>query len=68
MRLPASPTRRRVADHQITRYDDGGGQVEGIAFQHQLPENVAGRGRKTVRLKVGPGDITQYDQDIVCHP
>jgi hypothetical protein len=62
------PYEAEVSDHQITRYDDGGGQVEGTAMQRELPQNVAGRGRKTVRLKVGPGDITQYDQDIACHP
>lgn len=57
-----------VSDHQVTRYDDGGGQVDGIAMQRELPQDVAGRGRKTVRLKVGPGDVAQYDQDIVCRP
>jgi hypothetical protein len=57
-----------VKDHQVTRFDDRGGQVNGIAMQMELPQNVAGRGRKTVRLTVGPGDVTQFDQDVVCHP
>jgi hypothetical protein len=62
------PYDAEVSDHQVTRYDDGGGQVDGIARQLELPQDAAGRGRKTVRLKVGPGGIAQYDQDIVCHP
>lgn len=62
------PYEAEVSDHQVTRYDDGGGQVEGIAMQRELPQNEAGRGRKTVRLKVGPGAVAQYDQDIDCHP
>lgn len=52
----------------VTRYDDGGGQVDGVAMQRELPQDVAGRGRKTVRLKVGPGDVARFDQEIVCHP
>jgi hypothetical protein len=62
------PYDAEVSDHQVTRYDDGGGQIEGIAMQRELPQNVAGRGSKRVRLKVGPGAIAQYDQDIDCHP
>lgn len=62
------PYEAEVSDHQVTRYDDGGGQVEGFAMQHELPQDVAGRGRKTVRLKVGPGAVARYDQDIICHP
>ena len=57
-----------VKDHQVTRFDDRGGEVNGTAMQMELPQNVAGRGRKTVRLTVGPGDVTQFDQDVVCHP
>lgn len=57
-----------VKDHQVTRFDDRGGQVDGMAMQMELPQNVAGRGRKTVRLTVGPGDVTRFDQDVVCHP
>jgi len=62
------PYQAEVSDHQVTRYDDGGGQVEGIAMQRELPQNVPGRGSKTVRLKVGPGAVAQYDQNIVCNP
>jgi hypothetical protein len=62
------PYDAEVSDHQVTRYDDGGGQVEGIAMQRELPQNMAGRGSKRVRLKVGPDAIAQYDQDIDCHP
>ena len=57
-----------VKDHQVTRFDDRGGQVNGMAMQMELPQNVAGRGRKTIRLMVGPGDVTRFDQDVVCHP
>jgi hypothetical protein len=57
-----------VKDHQVTRFDDRGGQVNGMAMQMELPQSVAGRGRKTVRLTVGPGDVARFDQDVVCHP
>jgi hypothetical protein len=57
-----------VKDHQVTRFDDRGGAVNGIAMQMELPQDVAGRGRKTVRLAVGPGEVTRFDQDVVCHP
>jgi hypothetical protein len=56
-----------VKDHQVTRFDDDGGQVNGVATQMELPQSEAGRGRKSVRLKVGPGSVTLYDQDIDCH-
>jgi hypothetical protein len=62
------PYEAEVSDHQVTRYDDGGGQVEGIAMQRELPQSVAGRGSKTVRLKVGPGEVAQYTQNVTCHP
>ncbi len=62
------PYEAEVKDHQVTRFDDGGGQVNGVAKQMELPQNVAGRGRKTVRLKVGPGGVTLFDLDVVCHP
>ena len=61
------PYEAEVNDHQVTRFDDDGGQVNGVATQMELPQNVAGRGRKSVRLKVGPGSVTLYDQDIDCH-
>ena len=57
-----------VKDHQVTQFDDRGGQVNGMAMQMELPQDVAGRGRKTVRLTVGPGDVTLYHQAVVCHP
>lgn len=57
-----------VKDHQVTQFDDRGGQVNGMAMQMELPQDVAGRGRKTVRLTVGPGDVTLFDQDVICHP
>lgn len=62
------PYEAEVKDHQVTRFDDGGGQVNGVATQMELPQSVAGRGRKSVRLKVGAGSVTLYDQDIDCHP
>ncbi|MEP6689470.1 MAG: hypothetical protein ABJC36_14060 [Gemmatimonadales bacterium] len=66
---PTGPSyEAEVKDHQVTRFDDRGGEVTGMAMQMELPQNVAGRGRKTVRLKVGPGGVTQFDLDVVCHP
>jgi hypothetical protein len=56
-----------VKDHQIARFDDDGGQVNGVATQMELPQGVAGRGRKSVRLQVGPGGVTLFDQDVSCH-
>jgi hypothetical protein len=57
-----------VKDHQVARFDDDGGQVSGLATQMELPQDVSGRGRKSVRLKVGPGSVTLSDQDIDCRP
>jgi hypothetical protein len=66
---PSGPSyEAEVKDHQVTRFDDRGGAVNGIAMQMELPQDVAGRGRKTVRLAVGPGEVTRFDQDVVCHP
>jgi hypothetical protein len=58
--------RAEVSDQQVTQYDDGGGMVNGIATQRELPQGGGGRGWKTVQLKVGPGDKARYDRDIVC--
>jgi outer membrane protein assembly factor BamB len=55
-----------VSDQQVARYDDGGGMVDGILMQRELPQNVSGRGRKVVRLKVGPDGMTRYDAEIAC--
>jgi hypothetical protein len=60
------PYEAEVKDHQITRFDDDGGQVDGQAMQMELPQDVAGRGKKVVRLKVGPGGVTLFDQDVTC--
>lgn len=62
------PYEAEVKDHQVTRFDGSGGQVNGVATQMELPQDVAGRGRKSVRLKVGAGGGTSFDQDIRCHP
>ena len=62
------PYEAEVKDHQVTRFDDDGGQVNGVATQMELPQDVAGRGRKSVRLQVGPGGVTLFDQDVSCHP
>ena len=67
--VPTGPSYdAEVKDHQVTRFSDRGGTVNGIATQMELPQNVSGRGRKTVRLSVGPGEVTRFDQDVVCHP
>jgi hypothetical protein len=55
-----------VADDQLSRFDESGGFVKGLQRQIELPENVAGRGRKRVHLEVGPGGLTRFDQDIDC--
>ena len=55
-----------VKEHQLTGFDDAGGWVSGQAMQMELPQNVAGRGKKVVRLKVGPAGVTLFDRDIIC--
>jgi hypothetical protein len=55
-----------VRDHQVTGFDDDGSRVEGEAVQMELPQGTTGRGRKSVRLKVGPAGVTLFDQDITC--
>ncbi|HET6578427.1 MAG TPA: hypothetical protein VFG66_08895 [Gemmatimonadales bacterium] len=60
------PYEAEVKDHQVTRFGDDGGQVDGQAMQMELPHDVAGRGKKIVRHKVGPGGVTLFDRDITC--
>ena len=60
------PYAAEVKDHQVTRFDGAGGQVDGQAMQMELPQDAGGRGKKVVRLKVGPGGVTLFDQDIIC--
>lgn len=67
--VPTGPSYdAEVKDHQVTRFDARGGAVSGIAMQMEIPQDVTGRGRKTVRLSVGLGEVTRFDQDVVCHP
>jgi hypothetical protein len=60
------PYEAEVKERQSTRFDDGGGQVDGQAMQIELPQHASGRGKKVVRLKVGPGGVTLFDRDITC--
>jgi hypothetical protein len=60
------PYEAEVKERQSTRFDDGGGQVDGQAMQMELPQHASGRGKKVVRLKVGPGGVTLFDRDIIC--
>lgn len=60
------PYRANVEDRQVTSFGDAGGSVEGLVRQMELPQNVAGRGRKVVRLTVGADGATDFDQDIKC--
>jgi hypothetical protein len=55
-----------VKDQQTTRYDESGGQVTGLQIQTEIPQSVDGRGRRVIRLKVGPGEINQFDVDVRC--
>jgi hypothetical protein len=57
-----------VEDHQVTRFDDSGGSVNGRQRQMELPENEPGRGWKMVRLEVGPRGQTRFDLDNRCKP
>jgi hypothetical protein len=54
----------RVSLHRRPGGDDLGGFVQGLQRQIEVPRNVVGRGRKVVRLEVGPGGVTRFDQDI----
>jgi hypothetical protein len=54
-----------VKDHQVTRFDRNGGMMTGLQFQTELPRNVPGRGRRAIRIKVGPG-AEIYEKDIDC--
>lgn len=64
---PIGPTYgAEVEDHQLTRFDNVGGFVKGFQRQVEVPRNVTGRGRKVVRLEVGPRGVARFDQDITC--
>jgi hypothetical protein len=51
----------------VTRFDDAGGTVNGVQMQTELPQGLEGRGRRTIRLKAGPGSVTLFDRDVDCH-
>ena len=64
---PSGPAyEAEVKDQQTTRFDDGGGQVSWLVMQKELPQDVDGRGTKSIRLQVGPAGVTAYDADVVC--
>lgn len=60
------PYEAEVRELQVTRHDDSGGQVTGEAMQMELPQDTPDRGRKIVRIKVGPGGVTGVERDIAC--
>ena len=57
--------RANVEDRQITSFGAAGGAVDGLVRQMELPQNVDGRGNKTVKLTVGPAGL-DFDEDIRC--
>ncbi|HEU5303910.1 MAG TPA: hypothetical protein VFU40_04635 [Gemmatimonadales bacterium] len=64
---PLGPAyRASVEDYQVTGFEDAGGSIEGLVRQMELPQDVVGRGRKIVTLRVGADGATAFDQDIKC--
>jgi hypothetical protein len=57
-----------VSDHQVTRFDENGGRIDGLQVQTELPRNVDGHGQKVIRLKVGLRGADKYKKDIDCTP
>jgi hypothetical protein len=55
-----------VKDHQVTRFDERGGRIEGIQVQTELPRNVSGHGQRVIRIKVGSRGTDKYKKDIDC--
>jgi hypothetical protein len=57
-----------VKDHQVTRFDERGGHVDGLQVQTELPRNASGHGQRVIRLKVGLAGTDKYRIDIDCTP
>jgi hypothetical protein len=57
-----------VKDHQVSRFDERGGQVDGLQVQTELPRNVSGHGQRVIRLNVGLRGADKYRKDIDCTP
>lgn len=57
-----------VKDHQVTRFDERGGRIEGLQVQTELPRNVSGHGQRVIRIKVGSRGVDRYKKDIDCTP
>jgi hypothetical protein len=66
---PAGPSyEAEVKDHQVSRFDERGGWIDGVQVQTELPRNVAGHGERVIRLKVGVRGTDKYRKDIDCNP
>jgi hypothetical protein len=57
-----------VKEHQVARFDDRGGRIEGLQVQTELPRNVSGHGQRVIRIKVGSRGADNYKSDIDCTP
>jgi hypothetical protein len=67
--VPIGPSyEAAVKDHQVTRFDERGGRIEGLQVQTELPRNVSGHGQRVIRIKVGSRGADRYKMDIDCTP
>ena len=57
-----------VKDHQVSVFDERGGQVDGLQVQTELPRNVSGHGQQVIQLKVGLRGTDKYKKDVDCTP
>jgi hypothetical protein len=57
-----------VSEHQVARFDQRGGRVDGLQVQTELPRKISGHGQRVIRLKVGSRGSDKYKKDIDCTP
>jgi hypothetical protein len=65
--LPAgTPLRVHVSEHQESRADDQGGDVQGTQHQQLLPRSGPGTGQLLVSINVTPGKTPKFDRKVTC--
>lgn len=58
----------QIQDMHETAADERSSMVRGFSLRTELPPSVSGRGRLSVKLRVGPSGLTEYDREERCTP
>jgi hypothetical protein len=58
----------QIQDMHETAADERSSMVRGFSLRTELPPSVSGRGKLSIKLRVGPSGLAEYDREERCTP